>query len=268
MIKRRGVWVDRTSRYGPNESSSYICRRGATVSSSRRWTTERSNNVGLLNGCATGTKKGNPRRLYEYYMHPHTYPLCVKGGVCPIRRAQLVNLRLAPLFLYAHRLVFHLSLFCPPVLRPLVDPGDKGASATLCVGSGRLVSRIGRLFETASRVDIALVTNEKVGSSNVDASTWLRLRSGSPWRKEELFVLNHGYLGSANDTRHPWINVSLEYEINYNSVCDLWYFSSILFIYCIIIIINIVLLLLLLFSCKYFYDSTSTLNIILLIFSC
>ncbi|KYM97632.1 hypothetical protein ALC62_11927 [Cyphomyrmex costatus] len=83
----------------------------------------------------------------------------------------------------------------PSVLRPLVDPGDKGASATLCVGSGRLVSRIGRLFETASRVDIALVTNEKVGSSNVDASTWLRLRrSGSPWRKEELFVLNHGYL--------------------------------------------------------------------------
>lgn len=50
-------------------------------------------------------------------------------------------------------------------------PRNKGASATLRADSGRLASRIGRFFETASRVDIALVTNEKVGSTDVNAST-------------------------------------------------------------------------------------------------
>lgn len=50
-------------------------------------------------------------------------------------------------------------------------PRNKGASATLRADSGRLASRIGRFFETASRVDIALVTNGKVGSTDVNAST-------------------------------------------------------------------------------------------------
>lgn len=80
--------VDRCSGIGLVENWSQwepcIYRRGATVSSSRRWTTEPSNNAGLLDGCATGTKKGNPRRrLYEYYMHPYTYPSRAEGGVCP-----------------------------------------------------------------------------------------------------------------------------------------------------------------------------------------
>ncbi|KYM93264.1 hypothetical protein ALC53_00200 [Atta colombica] len=176
----------------------------ATVSSSRRWTTERSNNAGLLDGCATGTKKGNPRGdcTNTTCTHTHTlYALRVVFAPSVRTTRQLVPGPSLPLCPTTRSPPLPLL---PSVLRPLVDPGDKGASATLCVGSGRLVSRIGRLFETASRVDIALVTNEKVGSSNVDASTWLRLRrSGSPWRKEGLFVLNHGYLERASDARQP-----------------------------------------------------------------
>lgn len=159
-------------------------------------------------GCSTGARRVRRRETpgggctNTTYTHIHTlYARRVVFAPSARTTRQLAPSPSLPLCPPARSLSLPLL---PSVLRPLVDPGDKGASATLCVGSGRLVSRIGRLFETASRVDIALVTSEKVGSSNVDASTWLRLRrSGLPWRKEGLFALNHGYLESASDVRQP-----------------------------------------------------------------
>jgi hypothetical protein len=179
------------------------------------------------------TKKGNPRgRRGERYTHPHTRtprtrrrvascsvrartrlavvcapgpgppPLpSVPGSPTPSLRPQQSARRgdtRAPCVPLPD-----LSLPLPAALRdPARTPGDKGASATLHAGSGRLVSRIGRLFETASRVDIALVTSGKVGSSDVDASARLRLRrSGSPWRKEELFFSRAPY-----DRARGWLS--------------------------------------------------------------
>lgn len=168
----------RTSRNGPNESriSTVVaqpCRRRGVGQLSRR----------ITRGCLTGARwvrrRETPGGGCTNTTCTHTHTLYAQRVVfAPSART---TRQLAPgpsLPLCSPTRSPSLPLL-PSVLRPLVDPGDKGASATLCVGSGRLVSRIGRLFETASRVDIALVTNEKVGSSNVDASTWLRLRGGT-----------------------------------------------------------------------------------------
>lgn len=146
-------------------------------------------------GCSTArqpTKKGNPRgRLCAVHAPTHAPfrggwrlpdPHTPSGTACPL-----------PLLAPSSFILFSFSLEPPipspssspaslsarcihnPTLGPSFQhsssPRDKGASATLRADSGRLASRIGRSFETASRVDIALVTNEKVGSADVNAST-------------------------------------------------------------------------------------------------
>lgn len=171
------------------------CRRRGVGQLSRR----------ITRGCLTvarregkGRRRETPGGGCTYTTCTHTHTLYAQRVVFAPSARTTRQLAPGPSLPLCPATRFPSLPLSPSVLRPLVDPSDKGASATLCVGSGRLVSRIGRLFETASRVDIALVTNEKVGSSNVNASTWLRLRrSGSPWRKEGLFALNHGYLESA-----------------------------------------------------------------------
>lgn len=161
------------------------CRRGATVSSSRRWATELPSSTGLLD-CATANEEGKPpgaavclhaptrtiSRGGWRLLVPHSpsnvacAPLpCQLSLSLPVRRSLPLRNRQPP---------FLLDAYTPhpwPFFSLLVDPRNKGASATLRADSGRLASWIGRFFETASRVDIALVTNEKVESTNVNAST-------------------------------------------------------------------------------------------------
>ncbi|TGZ38539.1 Uncharacterized protein DBV15_10413 [Temnothorax longispinosus] len=180
--------IDRMSGNGPSKSSPCVsavvaqpCRRRGVGQLSRR----------ITRGCLTGARRVRRRETpgggCTNTTCTHTHTLYAQRVV--FAPSACTTRQLAPgpsLPLCAPTRSPSLPLL-PSVLRPLVDPGDKGASATLCVGSGRLVSRIGRLFETASRVDIALVTNEK--------------------RKEGLFVLNHGYLESTSDARQLGINI-------------------------------------------------------------
>lgn len=149
-------------------------------------------------GCSTArqpTKKGNPRgRLCtRTRTRTHSHPLA-EGGVYPTHTPPPTSHSPSPLPLSLSHTVSTLSFqratipspSSPPaslstrrVHNPTLGPSfqhsstprNKGASATLRADSGRLASRIGRFFETASRVDIALVTNEKVGSTDVNAST-------------------------------------------------------------------------------------------------
>lgn len=126
------------------------------------------------------------------YVHPHMHPFA-EGGVYPTHTPPLDTVCPLPLLAPSPFIHHSFSLARPipspssspaslsarcihnPTLGPSFQhsssPRDKGASATLRADSGRLASRIGRSFETASRVDIALVTNEKVGSADVNAST-------------------------------------------------------------------------------------------------
>lgn len=126
------------------------------------------------------------------YTHPHIYPFA-EGGVYPTHTPPPTLLAPSTLLVLSAFLLFALSFAwtipspsSPPaslsarcIYNPTLSPSfqhsstpcNKGASATLRADSGRLASRIGRFFETASRVDIALVTNEKVGSTDVNAST-------------------------------------------------------------------------------------------------
>lgn len=176
----------------------------------------RRRGVGQLNcravrGCSTVRVQRRRRETPGAVVHAPTYTRtpCARGGwwCLPHSRVHPVTV-VWPLFFYVPQPCLSLTPFplLSSVLQPLAGPSDKGASATLRAGSGRLASRIGRLFETASRVDIALVTNEKVGSSNVDASTWLRLRqSGLPWGKEDFsrFGSSRGCSARSSDAKQP-----------------------------------------------------------------
>jgi len=157
-------------------------RNRVVVAALSNWAVVRRG-VARLRAKTGRTKKGNPRgRRGERYTHPHTRtprtrrrvascsvrartrlavvcapgpgppPLpSVPGSPTPSLRPQQSARRgdtRAPCVPLPD-----LSLPLPAALRdPARTPGDKGASATLHAGSGRLVSRIGRLFETASRV--------------------------------------------------------------------------------------------------------------------
>lgn len=70
-----------------------VYRRGTTVSSSRRWTTEPSNNAGLLDGCATGRdEEGKPPEAAVPILHaPIPIPFTRRGWCLPHPRAQLVT---------------------------------------------------------------------------------------------------------------------------------------------------------------------------------
>lgn len=188
-------------------------------------------------------------------MHPYTYPHTLtpsRGGwrlpdphtpsgvASPSPRPALSLPHRIHSLLSTNRDPFPSVTACPPFLPVRVHnptpgpsfqhsstPRNKGASATLRADSGRLASRIGRFFETASRVDIALVTNGKVGSTDVNASTGYaydrpvyhslkRPRSGASnlARQDTAFLPNSRERVRALDTPHvffffffhqPWI---------------------------------------------------------------